>query len=303
MRVGVCGTAHWAELVHLPGFAAHPRTELAGVFGRNPERTADLADRFDTTPFADLESMLAAVDVVSFVVPPDVQHTLARRAALAGKHLMLEKPLAASLRDAATLHDVVRSRGVASLCFLTRMFVPDVEAFVRRAREIRPTSGMAAFRSGALLAGSPYHGSTWRQQESGALWDATPHSLSLLVASCGPIAHVAAALLGKGHVRLALDHDDGCISDVEVNLCDPTTSLSETYELRAGDETIALSGFSYERGEAFRRAIDELVRRIDAGAEAAADHLALPMHLMAVLDSAEASLRAGGDKVPVRAAG
>jgi hypothetical protein len=183
------------------------------------------------------------------------------------------------------------------------MFVPDVEAFVQRAQDLRPTSATAAFRSGALLAGSPYHGSAWRQQEHGALWDATPHSLSVLVRSCGPIAGVAASLPGRGHVRLSLDHANGCVSEVEVNLCDPATGLTETYELRAEDETITLAGFGYDRSEAFGRAIDELVRRIDAGAEATADHLSLPMHLMAVLDAAEASLQTGGDKVAVRADG
>jgi predicted dehydrogenase len=300
MRVGVCGTGYWAALVHLPGFAGHCRTELAGVCGRNARRTAELAERFDTVPFADLDAMLAAVDVVSFVVPPDVQGTLAAKAARAGKHLMLEKPLAATLRDAAALHAVMRGQHVVALCFLTRMFVPAVDAFVREARQLEATSGKAVFRSGALLAGSPYHGSAWRQQEYGALWDAAPHSLSVLVMSCGPIARVAATLPGRGHVRLSLDHETGGSSSIEVDLCDSTTRLSETYEVRAGQKTLALSGFSFDRSDAFRSAIDELIGRIDAGADMEGDHLSLPMHLMAVLDAAEASLRSGGDCVVVR---
>jgi hypothetical protein len=57
---------------------------------------------------------------------------------------------------------------------------------------------------------------------------------------------------------------------------------------------------AFDRVEAFRSAIDELIGRIDAGGDLEADQLALPMHLMAILDAAETSLRCAGERVVVR---
>lgn len=301
LKVGVCGTAHWAEIVHLPGFAAHPDTELIGLWGRDPESRGRLADRFGVQAFDSLEVMLERVDLVSFVVPPKVQQELALRAALAGKHLLLEKPLAAGLRAALSVDAAARRHGAAASCFLTRLFVPAVGSYIEKARSTQPHRASAVFRSGALLAGSPYAGSAWRQEAHGALWDAAPHSLSVLAQACGRLAGIAASSAGRGKVALRTEHAGGCVGTVEIDLCDPTTTLTECYAVEGDGGDLTLEGFAYDRGEAFGKAIDALIRLAAVGEHRPRQDLGLAIHLVAVLEAAAQSLAAGGAQVSVAA--
>ena len=94
LRFGLVGTGFWAQITHAPGIVASSGGTLAAVWGRDPVATETLASNHGATPYEDFDAFLADVDAVAFSVPPDVQADLAVRAARAGKHLLLEKPIA-----------------------------------------------------------------------------------------------------------------------------------------------------------------------------------------------------------------
>src|SRR3954447_10295921 len=94
MRFGVLGTGHWATVTQAAALSTHPSAPLAGVWGRSPDRAADLASRYGVPAYADVDALLAYVDAVAISLPPDIQAPLAVRAAKAGKHLLLDKPVA-----------------------------------------------------------------------------------------------------------------------------------------------------------------------------------------------------------------
>jgi len=94
LRFGLVGTGYWAHIAHAPALASTEGIELAAVWGRDPRAAAALAAEYQAAPYEEIEAMLAAVDGVAFAVPPDVQAPIAAAAARAGKHLMLEKPIA-----------------------------------------------------------------------------------------------------------------------------------------------------------------------------------------------------------------
>ena len=87
-------------------------------------------------------------------MPPDVQAALAPRAAKAGRHLLLEKPLAFSLGDAERLADAVDEAGVRTLLFLTNRFTAEGREFARRATEAQPQAAQARSLGGGSLPGS-----------------------------------------------------------------------------------------------------------------------------------------------------
>jgi predicted dehydrogenase len=292
MRFGVCGTAFWAENVHIPGLKANPEIELVGVWGRTPERSTALAISAGIRPFASFDEMLDAVDAVSFVVPPSVQSELALRAVEQGRHVLLEKPIAAHLDEAGALVEAIGRKGVSGLCFLTRMFVPEVQAFIEQARSIAPGVGEASFRSDALLGG-PYAGSAWRQAANGALWDAAPHGMSVLASVLGPIAEVSAKVSKDGTYTLQFNHARGGRSALDLNLRDASVKLAERYRFQNG-RTAELPGLSYDRRETFTRASGILLRTVRGEGDAAGTRLALGLHMVAVASAAEASLRDGG---------
>src|SRR5712671_1525734 len=107
LRFGLVGTGHWARTAHAPALASTEGIEFAAVWGRNPRAAADLAAGYNVTPYGDIAAFLAEVDGVAFAVPPDVQAAIAARAARAGKHLLLEKPIAISEAEADDLVEAV----------------------------------------------------------------------------------------------------------------------------------------------------------------------------------------------------
>ena len=115
LRFGLVGTGHWARITHAPALASTDGIEFAAVWGRNAGAAADLAASYGVTAHHDLAGFLAGVDAVAFAVPPDVQAPIAIRAASAGKHLLLEKPIAVSTADADALASTVEQARVASV--------------------------------------------------------------------------------------------------------------------------------------------------------------------------------------------
>src|SRR4029077_6547933 len=69
------------------------------------------------------------VEAVAFAVPPDVQVELALVAAQAGKHLLLDKPVALDVEDARALRDAVTAAELASVVFFTDRFVNTARAW------------------------------------------------------------------------------------------------------------------------------------------------------------------------------
>src|SRR5215218_10405920 len=130
LRFGVLGTGYWAQEAHAAALAAHPDTELVGVWGRDPAKTEAFAARFGIRGHTDLDRLLAEVGAVAVAVPPDVQAELAVRAAAAGRHLLLDKPLALSVDAADRVAAAVAASGVASLVFFTLRFLPELAAWV-----------------------------------------------------------------------------------------------------------------------------------------------------------------------------
>ncbi|WP_102961452.1 Gfo/Idh/MocA family protein [Mangrovicella endophytica] len=294
LRIAVCGTGHWARTIHLPGLKTLPGVELVGVHGRTPATVEALASEFTIAAFTDFEALLPAVDALAFAVPPDVQVGLAIRAAEAGKHLLLEKPLATKLADADRLTKLTQARDLATVSFFTRRFIPAVEAFIAEAVAARPQRCDVTFRGSALLPGSPYAASAWRLAEHGVLRDLGPHALSVLVPVLGPVASVAAADEG-GEIIVDLVHAGGGTARLRLNLSVPREAGEERYDF--GPDGPVLERYSYDRLATYRSAAAELVHLIETGSRDHRCDIRFARDVVAILAAAEASLAQGGARV------
>jgi predicted dehydrogenase len=111
LPVGVVGVGslgcHHARL-----YASLPDVRLVGVFDTRPARAAEIAAQFRTTAFPSLDALLADVAAVSVVVPTTAHHEVGLAAIAAGRHVLMEKPIAASLDQAQALVDAARRAGV-----------------------------------------------------------------------------------------------------------------------------------------------------------------------------------------------
>jgi predicted dehydrogenase len=114
---------------------------VAGWVGSSPERGAQLAEARGGRGYRDLDEALADpdVDVVHICTPNTTHAPFAIRAMRAGKHVVCEKPVAASAADALEMREVQRETGVV----VTVPFVYRYHPIVRelRARRIRGDFG------------------------------------------------------------------------------------------------------------------------------------------------------------------
>jgi predicted dehydrogenase len=229
LRFGLVGTGHWARSTHAPALASTDGVEFAAVWGRNREAARALAAEHGTRAYDDIDAFLSDVDAVAFSVPPDVQSAIAVRAAGAGKHLLLEKPIATSDAGADALAAAVRDSGVASVVFFTARFQPEVRAWLADVADQGPwAGGNAVWLGSALGAASPFN-TPWRR-DKGALWDLAPHVVSLLWASLGPVVSVTADAGRADVTHLVLHHASGPTSTVTVTLsAAEAASYSELY--------------------------------------------------------------------------
>lgn len=216
MRFGVLGTGFWAEHVHAAALAEHPDAELTGVWGRDLAKAKAVGAQYDVPGYADLDELLDTVDAVSFSLPPDVQVPLAIRAAEAGKHLLLEKPIALTVADADRLVGAVTAAGVASIVFFTFRFQPGTATWLAQAARTRLMGGAGSWLGNNYEPDSPFKDSAWRK-DKGALWDIGPHALSLFVPALGPVTSVQAGSGVGDTVHLVLQHESGTSSTVTLS--------------------------------------------------------------------------------------
>src|ERR1700756_5327888 len=99
---------------HADAIASLPDARLVAVTDVEPGRAKSLAARNDCAAEPDLDALLARddIDVVSVCVPSGLHAEVGIRAAAAGKHLVVEKPLDVSLEAADRLISAARTAGV-----------------------------------------------------------------------------------------------------------------------------------------------------------------------------------------------
>ncbi|HWE66895.1 MAG TPA: Gfo/Idh/MocA family oxidoreductase [Acidimicrobiales bacterium] len=225
IRIGLVGAGPWAKLFHAPIFASNPATTLAGVWSRRPVASEEIASAHGATSFGSIEEMLLHVDALSFAVPPDIQAEIAIVGALAGKALLLEKPVALDLGLAKELARVVDETGVPTQMVLTWRYAPTVRAFLDAVHHCEPLGGNGQFLTGGLLGGM--FATPWRI-DRGPLWDLGPHVIDLLDAALGPIDEIAAHGDLYRWVDLQLTHASGIVSQASL------TAYSRLEPARAG---------------------------------------------------------------------
>jgi predicted dehydrogenase len=215
MRFGVIGTGYWADQCHAAGIRANAETELVGIWGRDHDRAAEVAARHGAASFATPDELFAAVDAVAIAVPPAVQVELACRAAEAGCHLLLEKPIAPSAQDAQRIVEAVERNGVRSVVFFLAQFFDPTATWLRDVVGPGSWDGARATLVTSLRGSSgPFSSSPWRREDDGALWDIGPHALTILLTGLGPVEDVRGYRGRDDLVALTLRHREGGVSSI-----------------------------------------------------------------------------------------
>ena len=109
-RAGVIGVGHLGQH-HARLYASLPEAQLVGVLDQSPERAQVVADRHGARVFRTVDELLPHVDVVSVAVPTSGHYAVAKSCLQAGKHLLVEKPIAVMPGEAQELVELAKQRG------------------------------------------------------------------------------------------------------------------------------------------------------------------------------------------------
>jgi predicted dehydrogenase len=110
LRIGIAGVGHFGRY-HALKVAASSRAALAGVFDPDTERARTVGWEAGAKSM-DLSGLLAASDALVIAAPAEAHHALAAEALRAGKHVLVEKPIAATLAQADELIALAAERGL-----------------------------------------------------------------------------------------------------------------------------------------------------------------------------------------------
>jgi predicted dehydrogenase len=224
LRVAVVGAGYWGPNL-IRNFATSPRTRLVAVCDRDPMRLERVKAQYpaiDVT--ADLGSLLARndVDAVAIATPVHTHAPLGLAALRAGKHVLLEKPLAASVAQAEELVTEARQRGLVLMTDHTFIFSPAV----RKLKALIDADEL----------GDIYYVDSVRinlgifQHDVNVLWDLAPHDLSIVDYLLGRTPRSVSAF-GACHTDpsrqtediayMSLDFEDGLLASFHVNWLSP----------------------------------------------------------------------------------
>jgi predicted dehydrogenase len=158
-----------------------PDIVFAGFYDANPERAAMVATELGVLAHPSLESLIAASDAVSCVVPTTAHHEVGMAILAAGKHLFVEKPIAVTLDEADELVESAARAGVV-------LQVGHVERFNRAVRAALPHLADPLFVQSDRLA--PY---TPRGADVAVVLDLMIHDIDLVATIVGsPVIDVSA---------------------------------------------------------------------------------------------------------------
>lgn len=102
LKCGVAGVGYLGQH-HARIYSELEGVELAAILESDPERAKEIGERFDCPIVGSLEELAAACDAVSVVVPTDKHHEVAIPLLESGCHLLIEKPICASLEEATRI--------------------------------------------------------------------------------------------------------------------------------------------------------------------------------------------------------
>jgi predicted dehydrogenase len=185
--IAVVGFGYWGPNI-VRNIVERPEFRLRGLCERDPSRAADFSRRYPGHAVEhDVDALLLdpRVQAVSIATPPRTHYDLARRALEAGKHVMVEKPLATSVAQAEELIEIAGQVDRVLMPGHTFVYSPPVN----KVREL--------IQSGEL--GDVYFITSSRMnlgiyQPDGVISDLAPHDLSILLYWLDrPVTHIAVA--------------------------------------------------------------------------------------------------------------
>jgi predicted dehydrogenase len=220
--VGLVGYGYWGPNL-ARNIARDPGMTLVAICDRSKgcldEARHAHAGAIHTNEYADLLKN-PAIDAIVVATPVSSHFSLAQAAFQAGKHVLVEKPIAASSDEVRCLMDLAESRGLVLMVDHTFVFT----GAVRKIKEViqEPSFGQPRYYDSTRANLGNF------QPDANVLWDLAVHDLAIMDFVLG-VRPVAVSATGLSHVPgqrvntsfLTLYFDSNIIGHISVNWLSP----------------------------------------------------------------------------------
>ena len=221
LRAGVIGVGHLGQH-HARLYASLPGVQLVGVVDQSVERAQTIADQHRVRVFRTVDELLPHVDVVSVAVPTSGHYVVVKSCLQAGKHVLVEKPIAVTPADA---HELVQLATQRNCC----LQVGHSERFNPVMALMRPHIGRPVFIECHRLSSFSERGT-----DVDVVLDLMIHDIDLVLSlNPGPVEEVRAAGVAvlSSSIDIAnarIQFQSGCVA----NLTSSRVSTNKMRRLR-----------------------------------------------------------------------
>ena len=265
MNVGIIGAGGIAQKLHLPQLAGLPDFKVTHLAGRKEHRLRQLAEQYQVPHWTtNYEDLLAddSLDAVIIALPHPMHVSIGLEVLAAGKHLLMQKPLCADMREADAFVEAAEKSDKTILC------LPHFSAEVYAARQLLH-EGAIGKPSGAhcrVSHGGPevYYAEirdNFGEEDEGlwffepgaaavgALFDMGVYAVAALVAVMGTVTSVTGRVTTvdkpttlEDTATLLLEFANGALGTAETGWCDP----ARTWQMRVHGTTGKLENPGHE---------------------------------------------------------
>lgn len=211
LRTALVGCGKVGHL-HAKALRRTPESQFVAACGRDLARTEKFAAEYGVKAYIDVEEMIARekVQALSICTPHPLHAMHSVKAAKAGVHLLVEKPLAASLEDCDAILNAAQANNVrVGMISQRRFFAPC--ARIKKAiddgklgRTILGSVSMYSWRDEAYYRSDPWRGS-WELEGGGVLVNQSPHPFDLLHWYMGPVDELFGFWANLNHPYIQVD--------------------------------------------------------------------------------------------------
>lgn len=265
LNFGIIGCGRIAYK-HAEAIKNNEKANLLCVCDIIEERAAEYKDKYGAEAhFTDYRKMLeySGLDVVNICTPSGMHAEMGIAAAQAGKHVIVEKPMALSLKDADDLIGACDESGVKlAVCFQNR-FNPPVQKLRRALEEGRfgklthASAIVRWFRPQDYYDQAPWRGT--RAMDGGCLMNQSIHNIDLLQWMMGPVESVfgyTATNLRKIECEdvgvAVLKFKNGALGVIEASTTIYPENLEETLNIFGEKGTVVLGGIAVNKIETWK---------------------------------------------------
>jgi predicted dehydrogenase len=225
LGVAVVGAGYWGPNL-VRNAVIGEATDLRWVCDLDQGRAEALASTYaNVAATGDLRAVLddPAVEAVAVATPASTHAAIAIEAVKAGKHVLIEKPLASSTAEAADILRTAEARGRIVMCDHTYCYTPAVQ-YIRQVVESGELGDLQFIDSVRVNLGLV-------QSDIDVVWDLAPHDLSIIDAmipagdAIRSVSATGADPVGAGQAcvaYLSLELASGAIAHIHVNWLSPT---------------------------------------------------------------------------------